>query len=46
MASSLSSHIEARIAVIVCSTFEKIRSGSHDEIGSVARILNIVKIFR
>jgi hypothetical protein len=44
-ASSLSSDIEARIAVIVRSTFEKMRSGSHDETGSVARILSIVKIF-
>jgi hypothetical protein len=44
-ASSLSSDIEARIAVIVRSTFEKMLSGSHDETGSMARIFSIVKIF-
>jgi hypothetical protein len=44
-ASTLSSDIEVRIAVRVRSTFEKIRSGSHDETGSVARILRSANIF-
>jgi len=44
-ASSRSSDIELRIAVIVLSTFENIRSGSHDDTGSVARTFRSTKMF-
>jgi hypothetical protein len=44
-ASSRSSDMEFRMADSVLSTLENIRSGSHDDTGSVAKILRSMKTF-